>query len=133
MIAFFARLQEGDQAYRHLLGWLREDTESNLLTFSLGGIAGALQNIFAIDGNSAATGGIAEMLLQSHGGEIELLPALPKAWASGSVKGLKARGNLIVHADWRDGKVVAFAIRSPNPSPVRVRVNGVLQTTDPKP
>ena len=132
LIAFFARLRDGDQARQHVLGLLREDTDADLLTFSRGGIAGAPQNIFVVDGNSAGTAGIAEMLLQSHGGEIELLPALPKAWSAGSVRGLKARGHVTVDITWKDGKASAFKLRSPNPRPVTVRVNGESRIVTPE-
>ena len=132
LINFYARLGDGDEAHKHVLGLLREDTDADLLTFSRGGIAGAPENIFVVDGNSAGTAGIAEMLLQSHGGQIELLPALPKAWASGSVKGLKARGNVTVDIEWNDGKVSTFKLRSPNPQPVKVRVNGESRVITPE-
>jgi len=132
LITFFARLGDGNEAHKHVLGLLREDTDADLLTFSRGGIAGAPQNIFVVDGNSAGTAGIAEMLLQSHGGEIELLPALPKAWSAGSVRGLKARGHVTVDITWKDGKASAFKLRSPNPRPVTVRVNGESRIVTPE-
>jgi alpha-L-fucosidase 2 len=132
LINFYARLGDGDEAHRHVLGLLREDTDADLLTFSRGGIAGAPANIFCVDGNSAGTAGIAEMLLQSHGGSIELLPALPKAWPNGSVKGLKARGNIRVDLEWKDGKAGTFALYARDPQPVRVRVNNEERTLTPE-
>jgi alpha-L-fucosidase 2 len=84
---------------------------------------------FQMDGNFGITGAIAEMLLQSHAGEIALIPAIPKAWAAGgSFKGLKARGNFTVDTAWKDGKVLEFSIRSPTPRAVKVRVNGEVRT-----
>ncbi len=128
LINFYARLGDGDEAHKHLLGLLCEDTDADLLTFSRGGIAGAPENIFCVDGNSAGTAGIAEMLLQSHADEIELLPALPKAWPNGSVKGLKARGNVTVDMTWKDGKVVSHRLTSPAPREVKVRIHGTTTT-----
>lgn len=136
LIAFFARLADGDSAYHHVLGLLREDTDADLLTFSRSGIAGASENIFCVDGNSAGTAGIAEMLLQSHGDEIELLPALPRAWPKGSVRGLKARGNVTVDIDWDDGRVIRHRLTSPQPREVKVRIHGsttAQRTTRPNP
>jgi alpha-L-fucosidase 2 len=112
LVAFYARLLKGDDAHKYLVGLVAKAADDNLLTFSSGGIAGAAQNIFAIDGNTAGSAGIAEMLLQSQAGEIEFLPALPAAWPNGSVRGLCARGGYLVSIAWRDGKLVTATVLS---------------------
>jgi alpha-L-fucosidase 2 len=111
-VAYFARLLKGDDAHKYLLSLLAKAADANLLTFSSAGIAGATQNIFAVDGNTAGTAGIAEMLLQSQGGEIALLPALPEAWPSGSVRGLCARGGYVIDIAWTGRKLESATITS---------------------
>ena len=84
---------------------LKDLTRENLLTMSVSGIAGAKKDIFVLDGNEAATAGIAEMLVQSHDGYIEFLPALPKEWKTGYYKGLCVRDGGITDVAWKNGAI----------------------------
>lgn len=117
-INFSARLEEGDHAHRLLAELITKSTLPSLLDTC---------PPFQIDGNFGGCAGIAEMLLQSHTGEIHLLPALPAAWPSGKVKGLRARGGFTVDMEWQASKVVAYRIASETPAKVRVRVNGEVK------
>jgi alpha-L-fucosidase 2 len=128
LVAYHARLLKADDAHKYLVGLLAKAADANLLTFSSAGIAGATQNIFAIDGNTAGTAGIAEMLLQSQTGEIALLPALPAAWPTGSVHGLCARGGFVVDLAWSAGRLRSAAIMSRHESSVPVRYRGKAMT-----
>jgi alpha-L-fucosidase 2 len=123
---FWARLGDGDRAHKLFKTLLRP----------AGGGSGSLPNLFdscppfQIDGNFGGCAGVAEMLLQSHAGEIELLPALPKAWPNGSVKGLKARGNVTVDIEWQDGKVTGYRLVSREALSVKVRLHGETRTVN---
>ena len=79
---------------------------------------------FQIDADFGNCAAIAEMLLQSHAGEIELLPALPKAWPTGKVTGLRARGGFTVDIEWKNGQVIQWRVASPHSQTVTIRVNG---------
>lgn len=122
MILYYARLEDGDRANESLRLLLAKLTAGNLLTFSPSGIAGAMTPIFAMGGNSGAAAGVAEMLLQSHRGEIHLLPALPLAWDKGFVKGLRARGGCIVDIEWEDGSLKRAVIHVKQDQSFMVRV-----------
>jgi alpha-L-fucosidase 2 len=128
---FWARLHDGNRAYK-LFKEIMKPTFKTDINYGAGG--GVYANLlsagppFQIDGNFGATAGIAEMLLQSHAGFIELLPAMPDAWkSSGEVRGLKARGNYTVNFKWQNGKVSSYSITSVQPKKVKVKINGVLK------
>jgi alpha-L-fucosidase 2 len=121
LVVYYARLFKGDVAHKYLVSLLAKAADANLLTFSSGGVAGAEQNIFAIDGNTAGAAGIAEMLLQSHDTEIELLPALPTGWPNGSVRGLCARGGYVVDMAWNGGMLQSATIISRNGGTAQIR------------
>lgn len=130
-LLFWARLHDGNRAFK-LFHELMKPVTSTGINYTAGG--GIYPNLlsagppFQIDGNFGACAGIAEMLVQSHEGYINLLPAIPDSWkASGSVKGLKARGNFTVDLDWKDGKVTSYKITSPQAKKVKVKVNGKIQ------
>lgn len=119
IINFYARLHDGEQAHEHLQKLFERSTLSNLFDN---------HPPFQIDGNFGGTAGIAEMLLQSQNGVVELLPALPPAWAQGEVKGLVARGDFVVSFNWQQHRVQQVSVTARKGGTCLMKVNGKVHT-----
>ena len=131
-INLWARLKDGDHAYkmyRELLKYVPPDeTKENY-----NNAGGTYPNLldahppFQIDGNFGGAAAVAEMLVQSNADYIELLPALPKAWSTGAIKGIKARGNYEIDMSWSAGQVTNVKIKSNTQATAKVLMNGKIQ------
>ena len=119
--ALWARLGDGEKAGIMIRGLLQFNMLPNLF---------ATHPPFQMDGNFGITGAIPEMLLQSHAGVIQLLPAIPASWKNGSFRGLRARGGYVVDCRWENGMVTMWKVRSAKPGKLKVQVNGkTMETT----
>jgi alpha-L-fucosidase 2 len=107
-ICIWARLHDGDRAYKLLGEFIRNNVYPNLWGY---------HPPFQIDCNFGYAAGVNEMLAQSHMGYIQLLPALPKAWPTGSVKGLRVRGGYELDMQWKDGSLVQAVLKGVSNGP----------------
>lgn len=126
-INFWARFLDGEHAYRMITMLL--GPADNELRYTRGGSYPNLFDAhppFQIDGNFGAAAGITELILQSHLGELHLLPALPKALSSGAVRGIRARGGYTLDMVWENGAVTALSIHSETDTTCVIRYHGKI-------
>ncbi len=112
IINFYARLLNGEEAYKHLELLLQKSTLANLFD---------THPPFQIDGNFGGTAGIAEMLIQSHRDYIHILPALPLSWKNGHITGIKARGNYTLDIEWKNGVLNNISINAAHSGPCKLK------------
>ncbi len=130
LMLYEARLGHGNQAYEHMRRVMGKLLEPNAMVYhppTRG--ADAFDHVYELDGNTGLTTCIAEMLLQSHDGIIRILPALPEAWKNGEVKGLRARGNMVVDLQWKNHKLQRLQCESPIDRECTFLIDGEVRKT----
>lgn len=110
MLCFYARIKDAQVAYGWIQNLFKKFTRENLMTVSPAGVAMAEEDIFSFDATEGSVAGMCEMLLQSYDGFLEFLPALPKQWSNGEVKGLCAEGGMVVDMKWKNSKLTTATI-----------------------
>lgn len=134
-VNWWARLGDGAHAYKILTNAFNYIDPSGATPNTMGG-GGTYPNLFdahppfQIDGNFGVTAGMTEMLMQSHNGHIEFLPALPKAWPKGRISGIKARGNFEIDLTWKSGELVHVRLKSIAGKPCRIRSKSRLKVRE---
>lgn len=121
LISQYARLQDGEKAKESLNTVLKKSTSPNLF---------GQHPPFQMDANFGTTAGIAEMLIQSHAGVIHILPALPKEWPTGEVKGLRARGGFEIDIKWEDGELTEIKVESLLGKDCKLKYRDVIHTLE---
>jgi alpha-L-fucosidase 2 len=125
LMLYMARLGKGDEALWHIQEMQKKLTHSNLLVMhppTRG--AGSFKEVYELDGNTGLSMCILEMLVQSHDQIIHLLPALPRLWNAGKIKGIKVRGNIEVNMEWKDSKLTRLTLKSAFEQSVWVHYKG---------
>lgn len=123
-INFWSRLLDGNHAYKLLRRAMQFTSDDGVNMMDGGGVYANMFSThppFQLDGNMGATAGMAEMLVQSHTNTVHILPALPDAWPTGQVKGLKTRGGFEIDIDWKDGKLNRLVIKSTSTKMARIK------------
>lgn len=129
MLCFNSFLKDGEKAHYWLQDLFKYFTRENLMTVSPKGIAGAPEDIFSFDATEASVAGMCDMLMQSHDGFIEFLPALPAAWAEGSVKGICAEGNITGDLAWAGGRMTSASLTAGSETVCRIAIPEGATTT----
>lgn len=128
MICFYSRMKDAERSYDWVQNLFKKFTRSNLMTVSPAGVAGVSEDIFSFDATEASVAGMCEMLLQSYDGYLDFLPALPKAWANGRVRGLCAEGGIQANITWKDGKVSSATLISNKNQTIKCKINGEMKS-----